>query len=191
MGKAVSKLSKDELKLLRDRTLFDKRELQQWYKGFLRDCPSGQLSEEEFAKVFKQFFPFGDPGDYCHYLFRLFDTDNSKYVDFKEFIIALSLTARGDVNQKLEFSFKLYDLNRDGKVRYKEVLAVISSIYKMIGPMVALPEDEKTPEMRASKLFRMLEKDKDTDYLDFNDFKRLAKVDPSLISSLNSYEGLV
>ena len=60
MGKTVSKLSKDDLRQLRQATYFDKRELQQWYKGFLRDCPLGQLSEEEFVKVYKQFFPFGD-----------------------------------------------------------------------------------------------------------------------------------
>lgn len=191
MGKAVSKLSKDEIKLLRDRTLFDKRELQQWYKGFLRDCPSGQLSEEEFAKVFKQFFPFGEPNDYCHYLFRIFDTDNSKYIDFKEFIIALSLTARGDLNQKVEFTFRLYDLDRDGKVWYQDTLAVVTAIYKMIGPMVELYEDEKTPELRAAKFFLLLDKDKDTDYIDINDMKRLVKADPTLVNSLNSYEGLV
>lgn len=191
MGKAVSKLSKDEIKQLRDRTLFDKRELQQWYKGFLRDCPSGHLSEEEFAKVFKQFFPFGDPSDYCHHLFRVFDSDNSKYVDFKEFILALSLTARGDILQKLEFTFKLYDIDADGKVYYKDLLAVTSSIYKMVGPMVELPRDESTPELRSAKLFASAEKDKETEYLDFSDFKKIVKSDPSLINSLNSYEGLV
>lgn len=191
MGKTVSKLSKDEIKQLRDRTLFDKRELQQWYKGFLRDCPSGQLSEEEFAKVFKQFFPFGDPSDYCRYLFRVFDADNSKYVDFKEFIVALSLTARGDILQKLDFTFKLYDLDGDGKVQYSDLLAVILSIFKMVGPLVEMPKDEATPEMRAMKLFAAAEKDPETDFLDFSDFKRIVKSDPSLITSLNSYEGLV
>lgn len=191
MGKTVSKLSKDDLKLLREKTLFDKRELQQWYKGYLRDCPSGQLSEEEFAKVFKQFFPFGDPVDYCHYLFRLFDVDNSKYIDFKEFIVALSVTSRGTVDQKLEWSYKLYDLNRTGKVSYKELLQVIQAIYKMVGPMVALPDDEATPELRAGKLFRMLDKKTETDYISYDDFKKLAKIDPSLTSSLNSYDGLV
>lgn len=191
MGKAVSKLSKDDLKLLREKTLFDKRELQQWYKGYLRDCPSGQLSEEEFAKVFKQFFPFGDPVDYCHYLFRLFDVDNSKYIDFKEFIVALSATSRGTMDQKLEWSYKLYDLNKTGKVTYKELLQVIHAIYKMVGPMVALPQDEATPELRAEKLFRMLDKSTETDHITYDDFKRLAKIDPSLTQSMNSYDGLV
>lgn len=191
MGKAVSKLSKDEIKQLRDRTVFDKRELQQWYKGFLRDCPSGQLSEEEFVKIFKQFFPFGDPADYCHYLFRCFDTDNSKYIDFKEFITVLSLTARGDINLKLDFTFRLYDTDRDGKVYYDDVLAVISAIYKMVEPMVQLAPDEQTPLLRAQKLFRMLDKDTQTDHLVSDDFKALVKIDPSLLHSFGSYEGFV
>ncbi|CAK7896792.1 calcium-binding protein NCS-1 [[Candida] anglica] len=191
MGKAVSKLSKDDLKSLRSATYFDKRELQQWYKGFLRDCPSGQLSEEEFSKVFKQFFPFGDPTDYCRYLFRVFDVDNSKYIDFKEFIIALSITSRGSLDQKLNWSFKLYDSSKSGKITYKEVLAVISAIYKMIGSIVALPEDEKTPEARATKFFTLLEKDKNSDTINLEDFKRLSKLDPSITNALNTYEGLV
>lgn len=191
MGKTVSKLSKDDLKQLRDRTLFDRRELQQWYKGFLRDCPLGQLLEEEFVKVFKQFFPFGDPTDYCHYLFRVFDVDQSKYIDFKEFIVALLLTARGDVNQKLDFTFRLYDWDRDGKVHYRELRDVIAAVYKMVGPMVPLPGNERTPELRAANMFRMVDKDKDTDYLDIEDFRRLVKADPLMMASLNAYEGLV
>ncbi|EAZ62866.2 predicted protein [Scheffersomyces stipitis CBS 6054] len=191
MGKAVSKLSKDDLKSLRQATYFDKRELQQWYKGFIRDCPSGQLSEEEFSKVFKQFFPFGDPADYCHFLFQVFDVDNSKYIDFKEFIIALSITSRGSEDQKLNWCFRLYDNKRAGKVGYKDMLAVISAIYKMVGTMVALPEDEKTPEARTEKFFRLLNKDKDTDTINLQDFKRLSKLDPTILNALNSYEGLV
>lgn len=191
MGKTVSKLSKDDLKSLRLATYFDKRELQQWYKGFLRDCPSGQLSEEEFAKVFKQFFPFGDPTDYCHYLFRVFDVDNSKYIDFKEFIIALSITSRGSLDQKLDWSFKLYDPNKKGKLSYSDILLVISAIYKMIGSMVSLPEDEKTPEARATKFFTLLEKNKETEYISLEEFKKLLKLDPSILNALNAYEGLV
>lgn len=191
MGKSVSKLSKDDLQSLRQATYFDKRELQQWYKGFLRDCPLGQLSEEEFSKVFKQFFPFGDPSDYCHYLFRVFDVDNSKYIDFKEFIIALSITSRGSLEQKLNWSFKLYDFRRCGQLTYNDVLTIIRATYKMIGAMVALPEDERTPEQRTDKLFRYLNKDRDRDTINKDDFKKLLKFDATIVNALNSYEGLV
>lgn len=191
MGKTVSKLSKDDLRQLRQATYFDKRELQQWYKGFLRDCPLGQLSEEEFVKVYKQFFPFGDPTDYCHYLFRVFDLDNSKYIDFKEFIIALSITSRGTEEQKINWSFKMYDYKKEGKIGYKEVLPIVKATYKMVGPMVELPEDQQTPEARVDRYFQLLGKDKNTDKLDLNDFKKLAQLDSGIAAALNSYLGLV
>ncbi|AOW26506.1 hypothetical protein MEM_00842 [Candida albicans L26] len=191
MGKTVSKLSKDDLRQLRQATYFDKRELQQWYKGFLRDCPSGQLSEEEFVKVYKQFFPFGDPTDYCHYLFRVFDLDNSKYIDFKEFIIALSITSRGTEEQKINWSFKMYDYKKEGKIGYKEILPIVKATYKMVGPMVELPEDQQTPEARVDRYFQLLGKDKNTDKLDLNDFKKLAQLDSGIAAALNSYSGLV
>lgn len=191
MGKAVSKLSKDDLKSLREATYFDKRELQQWYKGFIRDCPSGQLSEEEFIKIFKQFFPFGDPIDYCHFLFKVFDIDKSKYIDFKEFIIALSITSRGSIEQKVNWSFKLYDQNKLGRINYKEVLTIVTAVYKMIGNMVALPPDEKTPELRSQKFFNLLNKDYESDTINLDEFKKLVKLDPAIMNSIESFDGLI
>lgn len=191
MGKTVSKLSKDDIKSLRQATYFDKRELQQWYKGFIRDCPSGQLSEEEFIKVFKQFFPFGDPIDYCHYLFNIFDVDKSKYIDFKEFIIALSITSRGSLDQKMHWSFKLYDQNKSGKLYYNDMLIIVRAVYKMIGAMVALPPDETTPELRTQKFYTLLKKDYKSDYIGLDDFKMLVKIDPSIMTAINSFDGMI
>lgn len=191
MGKAVSKLSRDEIKSLRDATYFDKRELPQWYKGFLRDCPSGKLSEEEFMKIFKQFFPFGDPTDYCHYLFKVFDVDNSKYIEFKEFIVTLSITSRGTNDQKLNWAFKLYDQKRRGEIDYNDMLLITSSIYQMIGSMVNLPDDEKTPELRVEKQFKLLNKNIDRDTITLEEFKKLPALEPTIDKALNSYEGWV
>lgn len=116
--------------------------------GFLKDCPSGMLTKEEFQKIYRQFFPFGDPSSFADYVFNVFDSDKSGSIDFKEFICALSVTSRGKMEDKLDWAFQLYDIDGDGKISYDEMLAIVEAIYKMVSLLclgsreadVSLPE---------------------------------------------------
>ncbi|CAJ0823923.1 2444_t:CDS:2 [Entrophospora sp. SA101] len=101
MGKYNSKLKDDELKELQRCTYFNKNELQLWYKGFLKDCPKGELSKDEFQKIYKQFFPHGDASKFAGYLFDVIDQNKNGKIGFKEFICALSVSSRGELDEKL------------------------------------------------------------------------------------------
>lgn len=77
-----------------------------WLLNYLLLCCTSSSTIEillqEFCKIYKQFFPFGDPSDFACYVFRMFDANQSGMVDFKEFAVALSTTSQGSLEDKLQ-----------------------------------------------------------------------------------------
>ena len=125
MGNSSGKLTPLVLNDLVDNTDFTEQEIRQWYKDFKKDFPLGVLTIDQFSEVYAQHFPNGDATKFAEYVFRTFDTDGDHNLDFREFMIALSVTARGGPKDRLQWAFQMYDINEDGAISKQECTKII------------------------------------------------------------------
>lgn len=186
MGKGNSKLKTEVVSKLAKETYFTEKEVRQWYKGFLKDCPNGLLTEQGFLRIYKQFFPQGDPSKFASLVFRVFDENKDGAIEFEEFIRALSVTSRGSLEEKLVWAFKLYDVDNDGYITRDEMYSIVDAIYQMLGTQTKLEDEDDNPRQRVDRIFDQLDKNHDNK-LSLDEFKEGSKHDPKIVQALTLY----
>merc|ERR1739838_305462 len=104
-------------------TEFDADEIKRLGKRFKKlDLDgSGSLSIEEFMSL-----PELQQNPLVRRVIDIFDDDGNGEVDFKEFIQGLShFSAKGDMESKLRFAFRIYDMDNDGYISNGELFQVL------------------------------------------------------------------
>ncbi len=67
-------------------------------------------------------------GVFMDRIFKMFDQDSNGFVDFEEYVFAASLlSSRVQLEDKLKFLFKIYDVNDDNVISQDEVNTLLAS----------------------------------------------------------------
>ena len=161
MGHSKSKLTlcTDELDFLERNTSLGRAEIKRWYKEFQRTCPGGRLGRDQFLALYDKFNLNVNTKEYCEHVFRTFDRDKNNTIEFSEFLLAINVMGNGTVEEKLMWSFKMFDIDDNGSIDRNEMKKIIKSIYGMLGPNASSMIDI-SPETKAMGIFDRLDRNK-------------------------------
>ncbi|KAM4636024.1 A-type potassium channel modulatory protein KCNIP2 isoform 2-T2 [Discoglossus pictus] len=178
------------LEQLQEQTKFTKRELQVLYRGFKNECPSGIVNEDNFKQIYSQFFPQGDSSMYAHFLFNAFDTDHNGSVSFEDFVAGLSVILRGSIDDKLNWAFNLYDLNKDGCITKEEMMDIMKSIYDMMGKCTYPNMREDAPMEHVENFFQKMDKNNDG-VVTIEEFIESCQKDENIMRSMQLFDNVI
>jgi len=149
-----TRLSAEDMQFLQTKTQLDQASIENWYEGFLVDCPSGELSRDQFCEMYSKIFPSGNADNFSKNIFRTFDTNNSGTIDFREFMLALHATSHGSPEEKLAWAFRMYDVDGNGSIDFNEMRRVVSAVYEMMG-------NDNSNVTKARELFSKMDENSD------------------------------
>ncbi|XP_036399253.1 guanylyl cyclase-activating protein 2-like [Megalops cyprinoides] len=138
-------------------------QIQKLYKKFASECPSGNLHLHEFKKIFglgtSQLSE--EESEYMDSIFRSFDTNQDDAIDFLEYVAAVHLVLRGKLEDRLRWSFKVYDSDGNGLLEKHEVKHIIKIIYAIKKHSGELQGDHLTPEQICNQIFQIVDINQD------------------------------
>eukprot|EP01132_Coremiostelium_polycephalum_P011213 gene11213-13738_t len=196
------KLDSDNIKKIQDSTNFDKVEVKKLYEVFSELSEGGKkpLTREQFKEGLHRLQSCGlkniDNTPFADRLFDLLDVNKDNTVDLQEFVGGLSLLCKGTVEEKLELSFKAYDLDGNGYITKNELSLMFKQAW--ISGFKTLsyqsnedlnPDDlknfsEDMAQIFAEGAFSTLDVNGDGK-LSFNEFKQFALSHPKITATLN------
>ncbi|CAF2395723.1 unnamed protein product [Rotaria sp. Silwood2] len=177
-------LSDSMIENLLKKTKFTKREIIDWWYGFLADCPSGSLDKHKFIEVYQYRYPVGKAKGFCDHVFRTFNPDKKTHtIDFERFMSAINVTLNGTSDEKLEWAFVMYDINGDQRISKSEMSNVLESMFDLLG------KDKKgsnNPRKQVEQIFSRIDSNHD-DYISKEEFFSGCKADEHIRAILAPY----
>lgn len=172
-------LKKHEVREFMQVTHFDYGEIDALYSHFM-DIASRGRDDRVIDKAEFQIGLGMGSSLFLDRLFHLFDESNKGVISFTEFIKGLSvLCTRGTLDEKIQFSFRIYDLDQDGKISKKELSSVLEACLRE--NFVKITKEQIGYVVEST--FKQVDQNKDG-MIDFDEYKRLVSKQPSILDNM-------
>lgn len=114
-------------------------------------------------------------------LFTLFDHSGDGLINFKEFIVGTSAIVRGTLEEKLQFSFYLFDIDNSGLISPEEMKSVLVAMNNTVSYF----GDDKLSNERIDKLVKEIFEMHDVNHdgeLNFVEYMNAVATHPTLVA---------
>lgn len=133
----------------------------------------------------------GDCSFYAKYVFQAMFGEtlikNGGFITFADYAHALSSLLRGTVEEKIDFVFRLYDLNNDNVITLDEMSRIFFAIYRLLGDNVNLKHDQLTYEAKAEKFYKKIDSER-TGVITKDQFMDYCIKDPTIVDTIKMLE---
>ncbi|XP_021493550.1 lysophosphatidylcholine acyltransferase 2B-like [Meriones unguiculatus] len=129
----------------------------------------GKIGIEEFSRHLK--LPISEP---LRQLFSLFDRNHDDSIDFREYVIGLTVLCNpANMEKILQMSFRLFDLDEDGFITEQELTTILRAAFGV-------------PDLDVSTLFELMA-GKESAQVSYRNFRKFALSHPVYAKLFNSY----
>ena len=85
------------------------------------------------------------------HIFRIYDANNNGTIEFREFMIVLTIMSHGTPQENLEQIFRFFDPNNNGSISKKELYQVVKDLHSLTNNFKC---DEDSNTSLAEKAFK-------------------------------------
>jgi Ca2+-binding EF-hand superfamily protein len=162
-------------------------DIEEWYERFNHCYPRGYLSCQQFLNYLKQFDTHNGNENHptkrlVKQLFRIFDLNEDKHLNFEEFLLFNILINQGTTEKKLKLILTLYDKDKKKSLTRQQLETVLSSMFELLN----IPKPTNGFSQKIDTVLTRANFNNQNAKISWNTFSTSVLNDPSLLKLLLS-----
>jgi len=167
-------------------TSLEKRELQSMQKAFMeisqRQGNPNTIAKDEFQEALEGCGITEADNEILDRLFIMLDKTGDQQINYREFLCGIAPLITGDVKEKLNFAFELYDVDGAGVVKKAEMTFVMRSMNDVSSYFGDPVMSQDQIQVLVDEIYEKFDDEENPQGLNYKDFMNAVTQHPVLVS---------